>query len=297
MDGAARAHGLIPVMQNIPHAVPEVTLNDGTNVPALGLGTWHMGEHRDRAVDEAAVLRMGLDLGMTLVDTAEMYGDGGAERVVGDAIAADRDRVFVVSKVYPHNATAKGTIVACDRSLARLRTDRIDLYLLHWRGRHPLAETVDAFERLRAAGKIVRWGVSNFDVGDIDELLALPDGNRCAANQVLYNLSQRGVEFELRERCSRNDIVIMAYSPFQQGDLLRNRKLATLAASLGMTAAQLAIAWLLAQSGTIAIPQSSNVDHVREFRAAADVRLSPDALKMIDAAFPPPRSARPLAML
>jgi len=284
-------------MQNIPHAVPEVTLNDGTNVPALGLGTWHMGEHRDRAVDEAAVLRMGLDLGMTLVDTAEMYGDGGAERVVGDAIAADRDRVFVVSKVYPHNATAKGTIVACDRSLARLRTDRIDLYLLHWRGRHPLAETVDAFERLRAAGKIVRWGVSNFDVGDIDELLALPDGNRCAANQVLYNLSQRGVEFELRERCSRNDIVIMAYSPFQQGDLLRNRKLATLAASLGMTAAQLAIAWLLAQSGTIAIPQSSNVDHVREFRAAADVRLSPDALKMIDAAFPPPRSARPLAML
>jgi len=284
-------------MENIPLAVPEVRLNDGTNAPALGLGTWHMGERRDRAVDEAAVLRMGLDLGMTLVDTAEMYGDGGAERVVADAIAADRDRVFVVSKVYPHNASAKGTIVACDRSLARLRTDRIDLYLLHWRGRHPLAETVDAFERLRAAGKIVRWGVSNFDVGDIDELLALPDGNRCAANQVLYNLSQRGVEFELRERCSRNDIVIMAYSPFQQGDLLRNRKLATLAASLGMTAAQLAIAWLLAQSGTIAIPQSSNVDHVREFRAAADIRLSPDALKMIDAAFPPPRSARPLAML
>jgi len=284
-------------MENIPLAVPEVRLNDGTNAPALGLGTWHMGERRDRAVDEAAVLRMGLDLGMTLVDTAEMYGDGGAERVVADAIAADRDRVFVVSKVYPHNASAKGTIVACDRSLARLRTDRIDLYLLHWRGRHPLAETVDAFERLRAAGKIVRWGVSNFDVGDIDELLALPDGNRCAANQVLYNLSQRGVEFELRERCARNDIVIMAYSPFQQGDLLRNRKLATLAASLGMTAAQLAIAWLLAQSGTIAIPQSSNVDHVREFRAAADVRLSPDALKMIDAAFPPPRSARPLAML
>ena len=284
-------------MENIPLAVPEVRLNDGTNAPALGLGTWHMGERRDRAVDEAAVLRMGLDLGMTLVDTAEMYGDGGAERVVADAIAADRDRVFVVSKVYPHNASAKGTVVACDRSLTRLRTDRIDLYLLHWRGRHPLAETVDAFERLRAAGKIVRWGVSNFDVGDIDELLALPDGNRCAANQVLYNLSQRGVEFELRERCSRNDIVIMAYSPFQQGDLLRNRKLATLAASLGMTAAQLAIAWLLAQSGTIAIPQSSNVDHVREFRAAADIRLSPDALKMIDAAFPPPRSARPLAML
>ena len=284
-------------MVNSPLAFPEVALNDGTRVPALGLGTWHMGERRDRAVDEAAVLRMGLDLGMALVDTAEMYGDGGAERVVGDAIAADRDRVFVVSKVYPHNATAKGTIVACDRSLARLRTDRIDLYLLHWRGSQPLAETVDAFERLRTAGKIVRWGVSNFDVGDIDELLALPDGKRCAANQVLYNLSQRGVEFQLRERCARDDIVIMAYSPFQQGDLLRNRKLATLAASLGTTSAQLAIAWLLAQSGTIAIPQSSNVDHVREFRAAADIRLSPDALAMIDAAFPPPRSARPLAML
>jgi diketogulonate reductase-like aldo/keto reductase len=284
-------------MENFPLAIPEVSLNDGTRVPALGLGTWHMGERRDRAVDEAAVLRMGLDLGMTLIDTAEMYGDGGAERVVGDAIAADRNRVFVVSKVYPHNASAKGTIAACDRSLARLRTDRIDLYLLHWRGRHPLAETVDAFERLRAAGKIVRWGVSNFDVGDIDELLALPDGNHCAANQVLYNLSQRGAAFQLRERCARNGIVIMAYSPFQQGELLRSRKLATLAASLGMTAAQVAIAWLLAQSGTIAIPQSSNVDHVREFRVAADIRLSPDALKKIDAAFPPPRSARPLAML
>jgi diketogulonate reductase-like aldo/keto reductase len=243
-------------MENFPLALPEVSLNDGTRVSALGLGTWHMGERRDRAVDEAAVLRMGLDLGMRLIDTAEMYGDGGAERVVGDAIAADRDRVFVVSKVYPHNASAKGTVVACDRSLARLRTDRIDLYLLHWRGRHPLAETVDAFERLRAAGKIVRWGVSNFDVGDMDELLALPDGNRCAANQVLYNLSQRGAEFQLRERCARNAIVIMAYSPFQQGDLLRNRKLATLAAALGVTTAQRAIAWLLAQSGTIANPQS-----------------------------------------
>jgi diketogulonate reductase-like aldo/keto reductase len=284
-------------MANIPLALPQITLNDGARVPALGLGTWHMGEQRQRATLEAAALRAGIDLGMTLVDPAEMYGDGGAERVVAEAIAADRDRVFVVSKVYPHNASAKGTKAACERSLARLRTDRIDLYLLHWRGRHPLAETVDAFERLRAAGKIVRWGVSNFDVADVDELLALPDGRRCAANQVLYNLSERGIEFHLRERCARNDIVIMAYSPFQQGDLLRSRKLATLAASIGATPAQVAIAWLLAQSGTIAIPQSSNVDHVREFRAAADIRLSPDAMKRIDAAFPPPRSARPLAML
>lgn len=284
-------------MANIPLELPTVTLNDGTRVPALGLGTWHMGERRDRAAHEAAALRAGLDLGMTLVDTAEMYGDGGAERVVADAIGGDRDRVFVVSKVYPHNASAKGTVAACERSLARLRTDRIDLYLLHWRGRHPLAETVDAFERLRAAGKIVRWGVSNFDVADMDELLALPEGRRCATNQVLYNLSQRGVEFRLRERCARHDIVIMAYSPFHQGDLLRDRKLANLAASLGMTPAQLAIAWLLSQNGTIAIPQSSNVEHVREFRAAADIRLSSDALKAIDTAFPPPRTSRPLAML
>jgi diketogulonate reductase-like aldo/keto reductase len=256
-----------------------------------------MGERKDRAAREAAALRAGLDLGMTLIDTAEMYGDGGAERVVADAIAGDRDRVFVVSKVYPHNASAAGTKAACDRSLSRLRTDRIDLYLLHWRGRYPLAETVDAFERLRTAGKIVRWGVSNFDVADIDELMAIPQGKRCAANQVLYNMSERGIEARLRERCAHHDVVIMAYSPFQQGALLRNRKLATLAMSLGVTPAQLAIAWLLAQKDTIAIPQSSNVDHVREFRAAADVRLSPDAMKKIDAAFPPPRRARPLAML
>jgi diketogulonate reductase-like aldo/keto reductase len=284
-------------MSDMPSALPEVALNDGTRVPALGLGTWHMGERRDRAAREAAALRAGLDLGMTLIDTAEMYGDGGAERVVADAFAGVRDRVFIVSKVYPHNASAKGAKAACERSLSRLRTDRIDLYLLHWRGRHPLAETVDAFERLRAAGKIVRWGVSNFDVADIDELLAVPEGSHCAANQVLYNLSERGIEARLRERCARNDVVIMAYSPFQQGDLLRSRKLASVAASLGVTPAQVAIAWLLAQSGTIAIPQSSNVDHVREFRAGADVRLSKDAMKMIDAAFPPPRRARPLAML
>ncbi|MFO1305702.1 MAG: aldo/keto reductase [Burkholderiales bacterium] len=281
----------------MPSAVPTVKLNDGTRVPALGLGTWHMGDHANRADHEAAALRAGLDLGMTLIDTAEMYGDGGAERVVADAVEGRRDQVFIVSKVYPHNASAKGAIAACERSLKRLRTDRIDLYLLHWRGRHPLEETVGAFERLRAAGKIVRWGVSNFDVADIDELLALPEGRRCATNQVLYNLSQRGIEFALRERCARHDIVIMAYSPFHQGDLLRNRKLATLAASLGHTPAQVAIAWLLSRSGTIAIPQSSNVDHVREFRAAANIRLSLDALAAIDNAFPPPRTSRPLAML
>ncbi|MFO1310892.1 MAG: aldo/keto reductase [Burkholderiales bacterium] len=281
----------------MPLAVPTVKLRDGTRVPALGLGTWHMGERRDRAAHESAALRAGLDLGMTLIDTAEMYGDGGAERVVADAVAGRRDQAFIVSKVYPHNASAKGAIAACDRSLKRLRTDRIDLYLLHWRGRHPLAETVGAFEQLRAAGKIVRWGVSNFDVPDMDELLALPQGRHCAANQVLYNLTQRGADFALREQCARHDVVIMAYSPFHQGDLLRNRRLATVAASLGMTPAQVAIAWLLSRSGTIAIPQSSNVDHIREFRAAVDIHLSLDAMATIDNAFPPPRNSSPLAML
>jgi diketogulonate reductase-like aldo/keto reductase len=202
-----------------------------------------------------------------------------------------------VSKVYPHNASAKGTIAACDRSLSRLSTDHIDLYLLHWRGRHPLADTVDAFERLCAAGKIVRWGVSNFDVADMEELLSLPQGARCSANQVLYNLSERSVEWRLRALCQQHGIAIMAYSPLHQGALVTNRKLATLAASFNLTPAQLALAWLVAQRDVIAIPQSSNVAHVAECRAAADVRLPQAALAAIDAAFPPPRRARPLATL
>jgi diketogulonate reductase-like aldo/keto reductase len=199
--------------------------------------------------------------------------------------------------VYPHNASAKGTIAACDRTLARLATDRLDLYLLHWRGRVSLAETVDAFERLRRAGKILRWGVSNFDVGDVEELLALPDGVQCAANQVLYNLSERGIEWRLRALCHEHDIRVIAYSPLGQGALLARRKLATLAAPFNLTPAQLALAWVLAQRDVIAIPQSSNVAHVAECRAAADVRLPQEAIAAIDAAFPPPQRARPLAML
>jgi len=205
--------------------------------------------------------------------------------------------VFIVSKVLPHNASAKGTVAACERSLSRLATDRIDLYLLHWRGRTPLAETIDGFERLRDAGKIVRWGVSNFDVADMTELFALREGNRCATNQVLYNLSERGIEWKLRPLCQQHGMPIMAYSPLHQGALARNRKLATLAAPLGISAAQLAIAWLLAQRNVIVIPQSSNVEHVTECRAAADVRLSHETLAAIDATFPPPKRARPLAML
>jgi diketogulonate reductase-like aldo/keto reductase len=256
-----------------------------------------MGERAAHAAREVAALRAGIDAGMRLVDTAEMYGEGGAERIVADALRADRDRIFLVSKVYPHNASRKGAIAACERSLARLRTDRLDLYLLHWRGQHPLAETVAAFEKLRADGKILRWGVSNFDAGDMDELLSLDDGEHCVVNQVLYNLTHRGIEFDLAPLCQRHRIAIMAYSPFHQGALLRNRKLATLAASLGVTAAQLAIAWLLHQRDTVAIPQSSNVDHVRDFAAAAGVRLSTATMRAIDEAFPPPRGRTPLATL
>ncbi|MFO1398966.1 MAG: aldo/keto reductase [Burkholderiales bacterium] len=280
-----------------PTALPTVRLPDGTLVPALGMGTWTMGERAGAAAREVDALRAGLDLGMTLIDTAEMYGEGGAEKVVARALAGRRDEVFVVSKVYPHNASAAGTVAACERSLARLRTDRLDLYLLHWRGTHPLAETVAAFERLRAQGKILRWGVSNFDVADMRELLALPSGANCATNQVLYNVGERGVEWALRPLCQRHGIPLMAYSPFGQGALLRERKLSKLAAAHGMSPAQLAIAWLLNRDGVIAIPQSSKPAHVAECRAAADLRLSPALAAAIDEAFPPPTRATPLAML
>ena len=274
-----------------------VRLPDGDRVPALGLGTWTMGESQAAARREIEALRAGFDLGMALVDTAEMYADGGAEKVVARALAGRRDEVFVVSKVYPHNASAKGTVAACERSLARLRTDRLDLYLLHWRGTLPLAETVDAFERLRRDGKILRWGVSNFDADDMRELLALPSGSRCAANQVLYNIGERGIEWDLLPLCHRHGIPVMAYSPFGQGALLRDRKLSKLAATHALSPARLAIAWLLARDGVIAIPQSSKRAHVAECRAAADARLSPEVLAAVDAAYPPPTRATPLAML
>jgi diketogulonate reductase-like aldo/keto reductase len=283
-------------MRNIA-ALPTVRFADGAQVPALGLGTWTMGERADRAAREVAALRAGLDLGMTLIDTAEMYGEGGAERIVRRAIAGRRGQVFLVSKVYPHNASAKGTIAACERSLKRLATDHLDLYLLHWRGRVPLAETVAAFERLRVAGKILRWGVSNFDVDDMNELLTHADGAHCAANQVLYNMSERGIEWRLRAQCQLHDIPIIAYSPLHQGALLADRNLATLAAPLNVTPAQLALAWLLAQPGVIAIPQSANAAHLADCRAAANVRLSHATLAAIDAVFPPPRRQRALAML
>src|SRR5438132_327298 len=240
-------------------SIPKVSMPDGVRVPALGLGTWRMGERGRDHDAEIASLRLGIELGMTVIDTAEMYGDGGAEELVGEAIAGQRDRVFLVSKVYPHNAGAKNAITACERSLKRLATDRLDLYLLHWRGRIPLAETVDAFERLRRDGKIVRWGVSNFDVDDMEELFALPDGRHCTTNQVLYNLAERGIEWRLAAFCHSRELPIMAYSPLGRGDLLRSRKLSAIARDAGATPAQLALAWVLGRPNAIAIPKASNI--------------------------------------
>jgi diketogulonate reductase-like aldo/keto reductase len=280
--------------QSLP-PLPHATFPDGARVPALGLGTWKMGEERRHAAQEAAALSAGVDLGMTLIDTAEMYGEGGAEEVVASVIATRRDRVFVVSKVYPHNAGLKSAVSACERSLKRLRTDRLDLYLLHWRGRIPLAETVDAFERLRAAGKIVRWGVSNFDTADMRELFALPEGRHCATNQVLYHLGERGIEWELVPWLAERGIPVMAYSPLGQGGLLRKPKLVAIARKLGVTSAQIALRWVLRTPNVIAIPQSSDPEHVRANRAAPGVPLTAATLREIDAASPPPQGPTPLA--
>jgi len=277
--------------------LPTVRFPDGARVAALGLGTWTMGEDRRKAAREAAALALGLDLGMTLVDTAEMYGDGGAEEVVARAIAGRRDRVFVVSKVYPHNAGRKSAMAACERSLARLATDRLDLYLLHWRGNVPLAETVEAFERLRADGKILRWGVSNFDTDDMRELFALPEGRRCATNQVLYHLAERGIEWELLPWLRERKIPLMAYSPLAQGALLRKPGLAAIARRLGTTPAQVALRWLLRSPDVIAIPESAAAVHVRANRACTSLRLDAETMADIDAAFPPPAGPSPLAVV
>ena len=279
-----------------PPSFPCVSLADGVEVPVLGLGTWHMGESPAARAREVAALREGVARGMTLIDTAEMYGDGGAEEIVADALDGERERCFVVSKVLPQHASAKGVVVACERSLARLRTDHLDLYLLHWRGRVPLAETVRAFEGLRRDGRIRRWGVSNFDVDDMEELMALPDGRHCAANQVLYHLTERGIEWTLVDLCRRHRVAIMAYSPFDEGRLLASRALASIAAHVDATPAQVALAWLIARN-VIAIPKSAHVRHVHDNAAAADLRLTGAMLAEIDAAFRPPSHATPLAMI
>ncbi len=275
-----------------------VRLPDGTAVPALGQGTWHMGERRGAAGDEAAALRLGLDLGMTLIDTAEMYGEGGAEEVVGKAIAGRRDEVFLVSKVYPQNASAEGVPAACARSLKRLRTDRIDLYLLHWRGRFPLAETVAAFEALRSAGKIRFWGVSNLDRADMDELAGVPGGVACATDQVLYHPGERGIEFDLLPWCRQRAMPVMAYSPIgQAGRMLRSRALTEVGRRHGTTPAQVAIAWGLRHPDVISIPKAASAEHVRENAAAGALTLTAEDLAAIDAEFPPPRRKQGLAIL
>ncbi|MBA1139760.1 aldo/keto reductase [Mesorhizobium neociceri] len=273
------------------------TLPSGEPVQVLGQGTWKMGEDIRRRAGEINALKLGFDLGMTLIDTAEMYASGGAEEVVAEAIAGRRDDLFLVSKVLPSNASRAGVARACENSLKRLRTDRIDLYLLHWPGSVPLSETVEAFEALKKAGKIRHWGVSNFDTDEMEELTGLRSGGNVQTNQVLYNLSRRGPEFDLAPWSRQRGIPIMAYSPVEQGALARNTRLDVIAARHNATAAQIALAWVVAQPGVIAIPKASSQEHVRQNVAALDIKLTSEDFADLDRAFPPPTRKRGLEMI
>jgi diketogulonate reductase-like aldo/keto reductase len=266
-------------------------------LPPLGMGTWHMGESARARSGEVRALRLALDLGVGLIDTAEMYGDGGAERVVGEAIRGRRDGVFVVSKFYPHHASRRALVAACEGSLGRLGIDAIDLYLLHWRGSVPLAETVETLERLAETGKIRRWGVSNFDVADMEELVAVAGGRRVTANQVLYNLAHRGVEYDLLAWCAKRNIDVMAYSPLDEGSLAAHPQLRGVAKRLGATPAQVAVAWLLRRPGVCVIPKASREEHVRANAAARELVLDGEALEALDRAFPPPTRRRRLEII
>jgi diketogulonate reductase-like aldo/keto reductase len=286
-----------------------VSLPDGERIPGLGQGTWRMGENTRAHKDEVAAVRLGIELGMTLIDTAEMYGEGGAEKVVADAIEDQRDRVFVVTKVYPHNASRTELPKACERSLKRLRIEVIDLYLLHWRSNTSLEETVEAFEKLRAAGKIKRWGVSNFDVDDMEELWSIENGTNCAANQVLYNLENREIESGLlpflyqpsttaSPARTNSQLVTMAYSPVGHGrGLLENATLKKIANRHDATTSQIALAWVLRHPGVIAIPKASNEKHVRDNARSIDIKLTGEDLAELDQEFPPPESKKSLPML
>lgn len=267
------------------------------SAPVVGLGTWRMGEDARRRRAEVEALKLGLDLGMTLVDTAEMYGSGDAETIVAEAIDGRRESVFLVSKVLPQNASKTGTVRACERSLARLRTDRLDLYLLHWPGSHPVVDTLSAFARLREQGKILRYGLSNFDVDEMEEAAALPGGSGVAADQVLYNLGRRGIEKRLLPWCRAHDVLVMAYSPLEQGRLGTKKALASVAQRHGVSPACIAIAWTIRVEGVVAIPKATSPEHVRENARAASVRLTPEDLAALDAAFPAPSRDVPLAVL
>jgi diketogulonate reductase-like aldo/keto reductase len=274
-----------------------ITLPAGETIPVLGQGTWGYAEVPGKRASEIATLRTGLDLGMTLVDTAEMYADGAAESLVGEAIGDRRDEVFLVSKVLPHHATRAGTIAACEHSLRRLRTDVIDLYLLHWRGPVPLQETIDGFAALVAAGRIRHWGVSNFDISDMLELTALPGGGAVQTDQVLYNLTRRGVERDLLPWCVSQGLPIMAYSPLERGRILGHPGLAVIARELGVTPAQLALAWVLRMDGINAVPKASTPERAAENRAALDLVLSDAVHATLDRLFPPPSGLVPLEVI
>jgi diketogulonate reductase-like aldo/keto reductase len=276
-----------------------IALPDGETIPVLGIGTWNMGDRWQTRAEEIAALQLAVDLGMTVVDTAEMYGNGAAEELVAAALSHRRSETFIVSKVLPQNATRRGTIASCEASLRRLKTDRLDMYLLHWRGSIPLDETLAAFNSLQAGGKIRHWGVSNLDLDEMKEIAGLEKrlGGRVAVNQVLYNLTRRGVEYDLLPWCRTRGVPLMAYSPLEQGRLAQHKALRTIASRLAATPAQVALAWVLRQTGVMAIPKSAHVDRVRENHAALGMQFTPEDLAELDDAFPPPAGKIALEMI
>jgi diketogulonate reductase-like aldo/keto reductase len=279
------------------HAIRSINLPSGEPIPVLGQGTWGMAEDPRRRGDEIAALRLGVDLGMTLIDTAEMYADGGAETLIGEALADRRDQVFLVDEVLPQHATRLGTVEACERSLIRLRTDRLDMYLLHWRGRVPLEETVEAFTILVDRGLIRHWGVSNFDLADLVEVTNIPGGTAVETDEVLYNLARRGIEWALLPRCREAGLPIIAYSPFDHGRMVDHPVLRVIAEEHGATPPQIALAWVLRQEGVATIPKASTPEHVRDNRAAYDIELTDEDIARLDVAFPSPSGPQPLEVL
>jgi len=275
----------------------KITFPDGESIPILGQGTWHMGDSDGNRKEEIRALQTGIDAGLKAIDTAEMYGDGRSEKLVGEAIAGRRDQVFLISKVLPSNADREGTKSACERSLKRLKTGTLDLYLLHWKGEYPFAETVEAMNELVVEGKIRRWGVSNMDVSDMEAIVSLPEGGGCAANEVLYNLSRRGIEYDLLGWCAEHGMPVIAYSPVEQGRILDNPALLRVAERHGATPAQIALAWVLRRSNVLAIPKAATVEHVNQNTQALSLALSPQDVVDLDEAFPPPGWKTELEML